>query len=69
MPFWEATRFEWLAPTFVEVGAERRKSLRVYKGLGDDAGMLAMLIEVAPPVVGFHFGCPPQSGDGTWRPR
>ncbi|MEZ2408847.1 NAD(P)H-dependent flavin oxidoreductase [Bosea sp. RCC_152_1] len=55
----EAAWLEWLAPLFVEFGAEPPKTLRtIYKSFADDEEMLAMLIEDVPPVVSFHFGVP-----------
>ena len=55
----EAAWLAWLAPLFAEFGAEPPKALRtIYKSFADDPEMLAMLLEVAPPVVSFHFGLP-----------
>ena len=48
-----------LRPLFQTYGAEPPLALRsIYKSFADDDEMLAMLIEVAPPVVSFHFGIP-----------
>ncbi len=53
---------EWLTilkPLFTEFGAETPKSLRViYQSFADDDAMLATLVDLAPPVVSFHFGLP-----------
>lgn len=49
----------WLSPLFAEFGVEPPKTLRtIYKSFADDPEMLEMLLEVAPPVVSFHFGLP-----------
>jgi nitronate monooxygenase len=56
----EAAWLEWLAPLFADFGAEPPPTLRtIYKSFANDPEMLAMLLEVAPPVVSFHFGLPP----------
>jgi nitronate monooxygenase len=48
-----------LRPLFQTYGAEPPSALRtMYKSFADDDEMLAMLIQVAPPVVSFHFGIP-----------
>lgn len=48
-----------LAPRFAEFGAVPPTHLRtIYKSFADDPEMLALLLEVAPPVVSFHFGLP-----------
>jgi nitronate monooxygenase len=50
----------WLAPQFAAFGAAPPAALRtIYTSFADDPAMLAMLVEVAPPVVSFHFGLPP----------
>lgn len=55
----EASWLEFLAPLFAEFDAECPKALRtIYKSFADDADMLAMLIEMRPPIVSFHFGLP-----------
>jgi len=55
----ETAWLEWLAPVFAEFGAEPPTALRtIYKSFADDPDMLAMLVDVAPPVVSFHFGLP-----------
>jgi nitronate monooxygenase len=56
----EAAWLDWLAPLFNEFGTEPPAALRtIYKSFADDPDMLAMLLELAPPVVSFHFGLPP----------
>lgn len=58
-PVRNAAWLKRLAPLFAEFGAEPPPALRmIYKSFADDADMLAMLLEVAPPVVSFHFGSP-----------
>lgn len=48
-----------LAPMFRGFGAEPPAAFRsIYKSLVEDDDMLAMLIDLAPPVVSFHFGVP-----------
>ncbi len=58
-PAREAAWLAWLAPRFAAVGASPPTALReIYRSFVDDPAMLAMLLEVAPPVVSFHFGLP-----------
>ena len=48
-----------LRPVFGQFGAEPPQELKaIYKGFNDDPGVLAMLLEVKPAVVSFHFGLP-----------
>ena len=55
----EAAWLASLAPVFAEFDAKPPTTLRtIYKSFADDPDMLAMLLEVAPPVVSFHFGLP-----------
>lgn len=55
----EAAWLAGLAPVFAEFGAEPPRTLRtIYRSFADDPDMLALLLEVAPPVVSFHFGLP-----------
>lgn len=55
----EAAWLALLAPVFAEFDAKPPTALRtIYKSFADDPDMLAMLLEVAPPVVSFHFGLP-----------
>ncbi|EIZ79409.1 2-nitropropane dioxygenase [Novosphingobium sp. Rr 2-17] len=50
---------EALAPLFLQYGAEPPAALKpLYTSFADDDDMLAMLVELAPPVVSFHFGVP-----------
>jgi len=55
----------WIArlrPRFAEFGIEPPDHLaEIYRSFQVDEAMLAMLIEVRPPVVSFHFGLPPSS--------
>lgn len=58
-PAREAAWLDWLAPVFTEFDAKPPTALRtIYKSFADDPDMLAMLLELAPPVVSFHFGVP-----------
>ena len=58
-PTKEAAWLDWLAPVFREFEAKPPTTLRtIYKSFVDDPDMLTMLLEVAPPVVSFHFGLP-----------
>tara|TARA_R110000782_G_scaffold143395_1_gene236120 strand:+ start:36643 stop:37722 length:1080 start_codon:yes stop_codon:yes gene_type:complete len=55
----EAAWLEWLAPLFAEFGSKPPKTLRtIYKSFAHDPDMLSMILELAPPVVSFHFGLP-----------
>lgn len=55
----EAAWLHALAPIFRGFGAEAPSRLRaIYKSFVEDDDMLAALIELAPPVVSFHFGVP-----------
>lgn len=55
----EAGWTEWLRSLFVEFGAQPPEALEpAYRSFNDDADMLALLVEQAPPVVSFHFGLP-----------
>ncbi len=48
-----------MSAEFARYGAEPPTSLRtIYRSFLDDDDMLAMLVELAPPVVSFHFGLP-----------
>ncbi|WP_174293051.1 NAD(P)H-dependent flavin oxidoreductase [Sphingomonas bacterium] len=69
-PAREAAWLRWLVPVFAEFGAEPPSALRtIYKSFADDADMLAMLLEVAPPVVSFHFGLPSADAIAALRDR
>ena len=69
-PMREAEWLDWLRPLFAEYGAEAPKALReIYRSFADDADMLAMLVETAPPVVSFHFGLPPAEALSALRER
>lgn len=58
-PVGEAAWLDWLAPVFAEFDAKPPMALRtIYKSFADDADMLTMLLELAPPVISFHFGLP-----------
>ncbi len=55
----EAAWLDALAPTFARFGAVPPPRLRrIYKSFVEDDEMLAMLLEIAPPVVSLHFGLP-----------
>ncbi|VXD03755.1 NAD(P)H-dependent flavin oxidoreductase [Sphingomonas sp. 8AM] len=69
-PVREAKWLAFLAPVFAEYGAAPPASLReIYRSFADDPEMLAMLLEVAPPVVSFHFGLPDADVIGALRAR
>ena len=58
-PAKDAAWLDWLAPVFTEFQAKPPTALRtIYKSFADDPDMLATLLELAPPVVSFHFGVP-----------
>lgn len=55
----EAAWLDRLRPLYAEFGAEPPASLRpAYLSFNDDPAMQALVIELAPPVVSFHFGLP-----------
>ena len=55
----EAAWLQGLAPLFRSFGAEPPATLRtIYKSFIDDDDMFAAVLELAPPVVSFHFGLP-----------
>ena len=69
-PVREAAWLDWLAPHFAAYEAEPPRALRtIYKSFADDPAMLAMLLEVAPPVVSFHFGLPSADAIAALRRR
>jgi nitronate monooxygenase len=69
-PSREAAWLDWLAPLFAEFDAEPPAALRpIYESFADDARMLGMLLELAPPVVSFHFGLPPSDVLSALRAR
>jgi len=58
-PAREAAWLQALAPLFRSFGAEPPAALRtIYRSFIDDDEMFASLLELAPPVVSFHFGLP-----------
>lgn len=55
----EAAWLDALAPLFHRYAAAPPADLGViYRSFADDDDMLAVLVELAPPVVSFHFGLP-----------
>jgi len=53
----ERAWLDHLRPLFAEFEAEPPSALRtIYKSFTDDHDMLAMLLDLKPPVVSFHFG-------------
>lgn len=69
-PAREAAWLAWLTPIFAEFDAVPPAALRtIYRSFADDPDMLAMLLEVAPPVVSFHFGLPSAEAIGALRAR
>lgn len=58
-PAREAAWLAALAPEFARFGASPPERLRaIYTSFAEDAALLALLVELAPPVVSFHFGLP-----------
>ena len=58
-PAREAAWLAALAPLFAEFGAEPPTSLEtIYPTFLGNRQMLSVLVELAPPVVSFHFGLP-----------
>jgi len=73
-PVYDAGRenawIDWLAPLFAEFNAEPPKALKpLFKSFLEDADKLAVLLEMAPPVVSFHFGLPPAETLSALRER
>lgn len=69
-PVREAAWLAWLAPIFAEFGAEPPTTLRpIYKSFAEDPEVLAMVLDMAPPVVSFHFGLPSADAIGALRDR
>lgn len=54
---------QWLAalePLFTAFASKPPQSLReIYRSFANDDDLLSMLVDLAPPVVSFHFGLPP----------
>lgn len=60
----------WLAPLFAEFDAEPPPRLHeIYRSFSGNPDILAMLLDVAPPVVSFHFGLPPGDVIAALRAR
>lgn len=56
----EARWLDWLKPVFAEYDEIPPEKLSSpYTSFLDDPEMLALLLEVKPPVISFHFGLPP----------
>jgi nitronate monooxygenase len=56
----EAAWLAYLQPYFAEFGARPPAGLKeIYRSFSDDEAMAALLVELAPAVVSFHFGLPP----------
>lgn len=69
-PVREAAWLDWLAPLFAEFEVLPPKTLRtVYRSFANDRDMLTMLLELAPPVVSFHFGLPSAGAITALRER
>lgn len=61
-PSREAAWLDALGPAFERFGAAPPDALRViYKSFADDGDMFGVLLDLAPPVVSFHFGVPAQA--------
>jgi nitronate monooxygenase len=55
----EAAWIERLRPEFAAHGAEPPEALtEIYRSFVEDDAMLAMLLEIRPAIVSFHFGLP-----------
>lgn len=55
----EAAWLAELAPLFARFDAEPPAELKtIYRSFAEDDDMLGLLVELAPPVVSFHFGLP-----------
>lgn len=55
----EAAWLAYLRPYFAEFGAQPPTALtEIYRSFRDDETMATLLVELAPPVVSFHFGLP-----------
>jgi len=66
----ETAWLQWLAPRFGEFGATPPSTLKtIYNSFADDPDMLAMLLDVVPPVLSFHFGLPPADMLSALRAR
>ncbi|MEM6422994.1 MAG: nitronate monooxygenase [Pseudomonadota bacterium] len=58
-PAREAAWLDALRPQFERFGAAPPTSLRaLYRSFGEDEAMVDALVDLAPPVVSFHFGLP-----------
>jgi nitronate monooxygenase len=61
-PARESRWLETLAPHFRSLGAAPPAGLdEVYRTFLGDEALLALLLDVRPPVVSFHFGAPPRA--------
>jgi nitronate monooxygenase len=66
----EAGWIDALRSLFVEFGAEPPQALQpAYGSFVDDAAMLDLLVDLAPPVVSFHFGLPGAEAIAALRAR
>lgn len=64
----EAAWLQALEPLFRSFGAKPPAELRtIYKSFTDDDEMFAALLELAPPVVRFHFGLPDAARIGALK--
>lgn len=69
-PTREAAWLAALAPVFARYGVEPPSELRtIYRSFADDPEMLALLLDVAPAVVSFHFGLPSAEAIEAMRAR
>lgn len=69
-PAGEADWLAALAPVFARFDAAPPRALRtIYRSFSDDPAMVAMLLDVRPPVVSFHFGLPDPSTIAALRDR
>lgn len=69
-PVREAAWIERLGPLFAEFGAEPPPRLRaIYPSFLEERAMQELLLELAPPVISFHFGLPPADLIAAFRAR
>lgn len=67
-PVADAAWLDRLAPIFAEFDAMPPTSLQtIYSSFADDPDMLTILLDLAPPVVSFHFGLPPADAIAALR--
>ena len=66
----ETAWLKWMAPLFAEFNSEPPDVLRpIFDSFEADAEKVAMVLELAPPVVSFHFGLPSSHTMAALRER